>query len=84
MTQAPPVHMLREEDEDAADPDSRTDNDGKRHHEAEFYADDKVSAMPTIQHVIRHEWKLTGMVLTSMTDAGPTRQRRGRERHRGH
>ena len=33
--------MLREEDEDAADPDSRTDNDGKRCHEAEFYRDDK-------------------------------------------
>ncbi|ETL49347.1 hypothetical protein F441_01217 [Phytophthora nicotianae CJ01A1] len=41
MNQAPPTHMLREEDEDAADPDSRTDNDGKRQHEAEFYRDDK-------------------------------------------
>lgn len=42
MSQAPPTHMLREEDEDAADPDSRTDNDGKRQHEAEFYDNDKV------------------------------------------
>ncbi|KAG1708959.1 Histone deacetylase 1 [Phytophthora capsici] len=41
MSQAPPTHMLREEDEDAADPDARADNDGKRQHEAEFYRDDK-------------------------------------------
>ncbi|CAH0515026.1 unnamed protein product [Peronospora belbahrii] len=41
MSRAPPTYMLREEDEDAADPDLRTDNDGKRHHEAEFYQDDK-------------------------------------------
>lgn len=42
MSQAPSVHMLREEGEDAADPDARTDSDGKRQHEAEFYGDDKV------------------------------------------
>uniref|UniRef100_M4C2Y2 Histone deacetylase n=1 Tax=Hyaloperonospora arabidopsidis (strain Emoy2) TaxID=559515 RepID=M4C2Y2_HYAAE len=41
MSQAPPTHMLREEDEDAADPNLRTDNDGRRQHEAEFYRDDK-------------------------------------------
>jgi hypothetical protein len=41
MSQAPPTRMLREEDEDAADPDSRTDSDGKRQHEVEFYRDDK-------------------------------------------
>ncbi|KAI9905957.1 hypothetical protein PsorP6_014034 [Peronosclerospora sorghi] len=41
MSQAPPTYMLREEDEDAADPDARTDNEGKRQPEAEFYRDDK-------------------------------------------
>lgn len=46
MNLPPPAHMLREEDEDAADPDSRTDNDGKRQHEAEFYRDDKVRDRP--------------------------------------
>jgi hypothetical protein len=46
--------MLREEDEDAADPDSRTDNDGKRHHEAEFYADDKVRIISANHKMIRH------------------------------
>ncbi|KAG7381547.1 Histone deacetylase 3 [Phytophthora pseudosyringae] len=40
MQQAPPVRMLREEDEDAIDPDSRTENDGKHQHEAEFYHDE--------------------------------------------
>lgn len=42
MSEVPPVLMIREEDEDAMDPDSRTDNDGKRQHDAEFYRDDKV------------------------------------------
>lgn len=42
MNLPPPAHMLREEDEDAVDPDSRKDNDGKRQHEAEFFHDDKV------------------------------------------
>ena len=41
MQDVPPSYMLREEDEDAVDPDSRTDNDGRRQHEAEFYKDDK-------------------------------------------
>ncbi|RLN91859.1 hypothetical protein BBJ28_00015880 [Nothophytophthora sp. Chile5] len=41
MSEAPPTRMLREEDEDAADPDSRTETDGKRQHEAEFYRDEK-------------------------------------------
>ncbi|RLN62491.1 hypothetical protein BBJ28_00012489 [Nothophytophthora sp. Chile5] len=41
MSEAPPTRMLREEDEDAADPDSRTEADGKRQHEAEFYRDEK-------------------------------------------
>ncbi|GMF16867.1 unnamed protein product [Phytophthora lilii] len=40
MQQAPPARMLREEDEDAVDPDSRTENDGKHQHEAEFYHDE--------------------------------------------
>ena len=33
--------MMREEDEDATDANSRADNDGRRQHEAEFYRDDK-------------------------------------------
>ncbi|KAF1331561.1 Histone deacetylase, partial [Globisporangium splendens] len=41
MNEVPPSFMIREEDEDAMDPDSRTDNDGKRQHDAEFYRDDK-------------------------------------------
>ncbi|TMW57113.1 hypothetical protein Poli38472_003038 [Pythium oligandrum] len=41
MSEAPPSAMLREEDDDAMDPDSRTDNDGRRQHDAEFYKDDK-------------------------------------------
>lgn len=42
MNEVPPSFMIREEDEDAMDPDLRTDNDGKRQHDAEFYRDDKV------------------------------------------
>lgn len=42
MSEIPPSFMIREEDEDAMDPDSRTENDGKRQHDAEFYRDDKV------------------------------------------
>jgi histone deacetylase 1/2 len=42
MNLPPPAHMIREKDEDAVDPDSRADNDGKRQHDAEFYRDDKV------------------------------------------
>ncbi|KAG3086353.1 Histone deacetylase 1 [Phytophthora idaei] len=41
MQQTPPVRMLREEDEDAVDPDSRSENDGKHQHEAEFYHDER-------------------------------------------
>ncbi|GMF40442.1 unnamed protein product [Phytophthora fragariaefolia] len=41
MQQAPPARMLREENEDAADPDSRTENNGKHQHEAEFYHDEQ-------------------------------------------
>jgi ABC-type Zn2+ transport system substrate-binding protein/surface adhesin len=41
MQQAPPARMLREEDEDAVDPDSRTESDGKHQHEAEFYHDEQ-------------------------------------------
>ncbi|RLN72708.1 hypothetical protein BBJ28_00026221 [Nothophytophthora sp. Chile5] len=41
MHQAPPARMLREEDEDAVDPDTRTENNGKHQHEAEFYRDDQ-------------------------------------------
>ncbi|KUF92069.1 hypothetical protein AM588_10003489 [Phytophthora nicotianae] len=40
MHQPPPVRMLREEDEDAVDPDLRSENDGKHQHEAEFYHDE--------------------------------------------
>jgi hypothetical protein len=48
----PPSAMLREEDEDAADPDSRTDNDGRRQLDAEFYRDDKVGTYPMTFRVI--------------------------------
>ncbi|KAG6965127.1 hypothetical protein JG688_00007408 [Phytophthora aleatoria] len=41
MQQTPPVRILREEDEDAVDPDSRSENDGKHQHEAEFYHDER-------------------------------------------
>uniref|UniRef100_K3WFV8 Histone deacetylase n=1 Tax=Globisporangium ultimum (strain ATCC 200006 / CBS 805.95 / DAOM BR144) TaxID=431595 RepID=K3WFV8_GLOUD len=41
MSEMPPSAMIREADEDATDPDSRPTSDGKRQHDAEFYADDK-------------------------------------------
>ena len=41
MSDVPPSFLIREEDEDAQDPDVRTDADGKRQHDAEFYRDDK-------------------------------------------
>lgn len=52
MNEVPPSFMIREEDEDATDPDSRTENDGKRQHDAEFYRDDKVQESCCSKHTI--------------------------------
>jgi hypothetical protein len=40
MSYAPPSRMLKEEDEDVIDPDTRNDSDGRRQHDAEFYKDE--------------------------------------------
>lgn len=66
--------MIREEDEDAMDPDSRTENDGKRQHDAEFYRDDKVEQLTALG------WDSIDLVYMS---ASPPQDQRGNEEDNG-
>lgn len=72
MSEVPPSFMIREEDEDAQDPDVRTENDGKRQHDAEFYRDDKVRAV--CWHDPRHLTQTDAVALCRLHATGSARQ----------
>lgn len=83
MSEVPPSFMIREEDEDAMDPDSRTENDGKRQHDAEFYRDDKVLTTYSFIELLtmylgvhRHTKRYLYSHLTLLSNLGSTRKRR--------